>query len=497
MTEKTALSANNIHKYFAGVHALDDVSVAFQTGSVHCLAGENGSGKSTLIKVVSGVEVPDEGSITLWDSTHASVTPRLAIKNGVQVIHQDLSLFSNLTLAENIAFGRLIAAGTLHFNQRKAKAIAAEACRRINIDLPLTRLAGEVSIAQRQLSAICRALVQDTRVLFMDEPTTALTKREVDSLLKVVEHLRDQGVSVVFVSHKFNEVLNFSDRITVLRSGRVVSEGPASDFSRASLSRAMTGHAVAMMSSRESPVERESVALSARNLGVEGKLFDVSLDLYHGEVLGITGLLGSGRDVIGEALFGISPVSSGEIRVDQQLQRINSVSDAIRAGIGYVPPDRLEEGLFLDQSIARNAVSAGTDLIPRSAGLIRMRSIAHIARRLVDDFAIKASSPRAAVRTLSGGNQQRIVLAKWFLRDLKVLILNGPTVGVDIGSKYEIMMLLRDLAGQGKGIIVISDDITELAQVADRVLLVSDGTITAELAGGEVTEESIEAELAM
>ncbi len=496
MVNGPVLSVDAIEKRFAGVHALDGVSLSLYPGRVHCLAGENGSGKSTLIKVISGVEVPDAGTITLAGRAFSALTPRLGIKGGIQVIYQDLSLFSNLSIAENIAIAPIIAKRRRWYSPRAARAIAGEIAARINVDLPFSTPAGEVPVAQRQLTAICRALAQDARVLFMDEPTTALTRREVDSLFATVRLLRHQGVAVVFVSHKFEEVLGIADEITVLRNGRVAAEGPAAEFDHASLSEAMTGRRITALERPQTAETAPRAALSAEHIAVGSALKDVSLTLGYREILGITGLLGSGRDAIAEALFGVHPITSGEIRIDGEPCRIRKVADAIRAGMGYVPADRLSEGLFLNHTVAQNVVSASTAEIPRTLGLVLRRSVNGIARRMIDAFGIKTPSPRVPVRTLSGGNQQRVVLAKWFVEKPRILILNGPTVGVDIGSKREIMALLRDLRAGGTAIIVISDDVPELAEIADRVILMRNGAIAVELRGPEIREARILSELA-
>ena len=496
MADEAILSVKGIEKRFAGVRALDGVSLSLYPGKVHCLAGENGSGKSTLIKTISGVEVPDAGTITLGGQTYQSLTPRIGIKGGIQVIYQDLSLFANLSIAENIAIAPIIARGGMRFSPGEARAIAEKVAARIHVDLPFSALAADVSIAQRQLTAICRALAQDARVLIMDEPTTALTRREVDSLFATVKLLRAQGVSVAFVSHKFEEILSISDEITVIRNGRVVADGPASGFDHASLSEAMTGQKVNALERRGPDETVARVALRADRIGVEGLLEDVSLSLNHGEILGVTGLLGSGREAVAEALFGIHPITSGQISIDDQPCAIRQVSDAIAHGIGYVPGDRLSEGLFLNHSVAQNVIAASTDKIPLTMGLVLKRSVSAIARRMIKAFGIKTPSDSVAVRTLSGGNQQRVVLAKWFVDKPRILILNGPTVGVDIGSKREITSLLRDLSADGTAIIVISDDVPELAEISDRIIVMRNGAVASELQGADISEARILQELA-
>lgn len=495
MSENAILRVDGISKRFGGVQALDDVSVQIRAGSVHCLAGENGSGKSTLIKVISGVEVPDSGTITLAGRVHHSLKPRTAIHEGIQIIYQDLSLFPNITVAENIALAPMLATGRQGFSSRRAHQIARTAMERIDVDVPLDTMVADLRIAQRQITAICRALAQDARILFMDEPTTALTRREVASLFRTVELLRDQGVAVVFVSHKFNEVLSISNEITVLRNGRVVAAGGASDFDRASLSTAMTGQEVTLLEHRSEDREPGPVVLETRDLSSGSDFRDVSLQVRQGEILGLTGLLGSGRESVAETIFGLQPTTSGSILVEGREVAIDSIDDAIAAGIAYVPGDRLTEGLFLDHSVGQNVVAASLDSIPRSLGVITKRATTVIAERMVKSLGIKTPDTVTPVRNLSGGNQQRVVLAKWLARQPKLLMLNGPTVGVDIGSKREIMTLLRALGDNGAAVIVISDDVSELAQVCDRILVMRAGTIATELRGPEVEEDRIMSEL--
>lgn len=494
--DELLLHVDGVRKRFGGVQALDGVSFDVYAGQVHCLAGENGSGKSTLIKIVSGAETADEGTITVLGHTRRIVTPRAAIRDGVQVIYQDLSMFPNLTVAENIALGPAIASGKQSFSMKRARTVATAAMGQIGVSLPLDVPVEELTIAQRQLTAICRALAQDARILFMDEPTTALTWREVSSLFDVVRRLSANGVGVVVVSHKFNEVLTISDEITVLRNGRVTAQGPTGDFDRSSLSTAMTGSEVTVLEKRGAAEGAAAPpVLEVHDLNSAGALHDVSFSLGRGEILGLTGLLGSGREAIAEALFGMRSIDSGRVVVDGTQRRIGSVTDAIDAGIGYVPGDRLTEGLFLEHSVAQNVVAADIGGISRKRGLVTPAAAREIGADLVRQLDIKTPSPDTPVRNLSGGNQQRVVLAKWLRRQPHVLMLNGPTVGVDIGSKREILTILRKLSDGGAGIIVISDDVPELVEVCDRILITRGGRIATELRGTDIEEERVVSEL--
>lgn len=490
------LTARAISKRFGGVAALEDVSLEIRPGEVHCVAGENGSGKSTLIKIISGVLTPDSGTIEVAGSTYRHLTPRQAIGAGIEVIFQDFSLFPSLTVAENIAVSSLIAHGRLVVRPAALRDIARAVVEQIGVTLDLDARVEELSVADRQLTAICRALAQDARIIFMDEPTTALTWREVRALFGIVEALRERGVALVFVSHKIEEVLRISQRITVLRNGKVVVSGRSSDFDRPALIRAMTGRTLSDLKPSKTEWARERPLLEVEGLTLHGYFEDVTFDVRPGEVLGVTGLLGSGRTEIAEALFGVRPADSGAVRVDGRTIALRSVRDAVRAGIGYVPSDRLNEGLFLEQSIARNVIAGSLDRLVGRLNLLRQSAADGLADTSLANLHVKMASSRALVRSLSGGNQQRVVLAKWLARSPHVLILNGPTVGVDVGSKHEILEMLRVKSREGMGIIVISDDVPELLEVCHRVLVVRVGRLAAELTGERLTEQRILEELA-
>jgi simple sugar transport system ATP-binding protein len=495
-TSAPLLAARHLSKRFGGVQALDDVTLEVRAGDVHCLAGENGCGKSTLIKIISGAETPDAGTIDIAGTTHDRMSPAEALHSGVQVIYQDFSLFPNLTVAENIALAPLIAQKHKLVKPAALRRRAAEVVAELGVDLDLDARVEDLTVADRQLTAICRALAGQARVIFMDEPTTALTQREVRALFRVVATLRERGVAMVFVSHKLDEVLEVSQHVTVMRNGRVVARGPVEEFDRASLSHAMTGRDV--RDSRDVPEFDASASpvLRVEGLGLDDAFEDVSFDLRPGEVLGITGLLGSGRTEIAEALFGVVPAQRGRVEVDRAQVRIQDVADAVAAGIGYVPSDRLTQGLFLDQSIADNVVAGSLDLHRARLGLLDRTRLRTTISTFFSALRIKAASVDAPIRSLSGGNQQRVVLAKWLARDPQVLILNSPTVGVDVGSKEEILDILRREAARGKGIVVISDDVPELVSVCHRVLVVHQGRIRTAIEGAQVTEQEILAGLA-
>jgi simple sugar transport system ATP-binding protein len=362
----------------------------------------------------------------------------------------------------------------------------------LNLDEDVERL----SVADKQLTAICRALVNDARVIIMDEPTTALTHSEIARLFAVVRTLQQRGVALVFVSHKLEEALEVSQDLTILRSGRNVVSGPTSDFDRRSLIRHMTGRDVNETRLVTRPRLDEDPVLIVDSLTLHGAFHNVSFNLHRGEILGITGLLGSGRSEIAESLFGVLPADSGTVTVNGKAVRLRSIDDAIRAGIGYVPEDRLSQGLFLEKPIADNIIAGSVDKHLKGKTLIDTKKVARTIKRLFDQLRIKAPNVAAPVRSLSGGNAQRVVLAKWLANRPAILMLNGPTVGVDVGSKEEILVVLREQADNGMGVIVISDDVPELVSVCNRVLIVRQGAVVDELSGENIQPGIIEERMA-
>jgi len=492
---KPVVAAQKISKHFGGVQALQDVSLTLYPGQVRSLVGENGSGKSTLIKIIAGVHQPDSGHIVLNGTPCKHLRPRQAVRAGVQVIYQDFSLFVNLTVAENLALNTQIQSGRRFVNWRQIRRIAAEALAKVGHDIDLGKSVGELTVAEKQLIAIAKALLHNARVIVMDEPTTALTKREVAALFRVIDDLRAKGLSILFVSHKLQEVLEISDTITILRNGRKAAEGDVSQFSRDDLVFHMTGRRV----ETGTPPARSgasAVLFEVRNLTRTDAFEQISFDVHRGEILGITGLLGSGRAELALALFGLESVDSGTICLEGRDIRLGNVSEAVRAGLACVPEDRTLEGLFPPQSIERNIAIAGLESFANRIGWLRRRSLRASANRWMKDLSIRAPSRQTAVENLSGGNQQKVVLGKWLAAHTKLLILNGPTVGVDIGAKVDVHERIRALAEQGLGAILISDDLPELLSLCRRVLLMSRGRIVKELTSDSLDHDALAAELA-
>ena len=485
----------NIVKSFGGAKALAGVSLSVKSGQVHCIAGENGSGKSTLIKIMSGVHAPDSGLIRLGEKTFNALSPREAVREGVQVIFQDFSLLPNLTVAENIALPTYISKNSRFLSKKESKEIAQTALELIGIDIDINAPVAEISIASKQLIAIARATNLGVKMLFMDEPTTALTRKEIKRLFEVVEQIKARGVATVFVSHKIDEIQEICNTISVLRNGELVADGLMKDFKRDAISEAMTG--INISESRIAPALKPSTTkvIEVKKLSTKPTFSDVSFSIAPGEILGITGLLGSGRTELAEAIFGQYPLDSGEIIVEGKSMRLNSSSAAIKAGIGYVPPDRLTQGLFLDQSIVRNLVAVGIDQYQGRGGILAKSRLYEAGEKWIKDLRIKTKNSQNPVTSLSGGNQQRVVLAKWLAMNPHLMILNGPTVGVDIGSKREILEIIRDRAQEGMAFLVVSDDIPELIQICHRVLVIKNGLVSKEFSESELDENVLYKEL--
>lgn len=490
MSSDTVIAVRGLSKSFAGVQALDDINLDISAGEIHCLAGENGSGKSTLIKIISGVYSPDSGTIEMGGKTYSKLTPIEAIMGGVQVIYQDFSVFPNLSVMENLALNTELADKRKIVNWRRFRSIAEEAISKIDFVVDLDARVGDLSVADKQLVAISRALMTDTKLIIMDEPTTALTGREVDALFRVILDLQSRGIAILFVSHKLGEVFEISERFTIIRNGQQVITSLPEDLDHKKFAHYMTGREFEELEFGEDEEIGEPV-LEVEGLGLSRAFKDVSFTLHKGEILGITGLLGSGRTELALSLFGVFPAEEGTIRVGGKEVRLGSIADAMDNGIGYVPEDRLSEGLALERSIGDNIVVSEIDNMVTGLGLLDSDKRRAEVQRWVEELRIATPNPDNPVNTLSGGNQQRVVLAKWLATNPDILILNGPTVGVDIGSKQEIHLILQELAKSGMGIIVISDDIPELRQTCRRVLLLTEGRIDTEVDPRTKTEDEL------
>ncbi|MEG0778567.1 MAG: sugar ABC transporter ATP-binding protein [Oscillospiraceae bacterium] len=478
-------------KSFGGVHALKGVDLEIKEGETHCLAGENGCGKSTIIKIISGFYQPDEGSIEIDGKGFPVMTPTQAIKAGIQVIYQDFSIFPNLTVAENLAINQVVAGKKFFVNKREFKKIAQEAVKKIDFDVDLDALVETLPVADKQLIAISRALLDNAKLIIMDEPTTALTKKEVSRLFDIIEKLKKNGVTILFVSHKLDEVFEISDTITIIRNGENVITCPTSEMTEEKFTYYMTGRKFDASGAKDASMKEGSeIVLETKGLCSEG-FEDVSFTLRQGEILGITGPLGSGRTELSLTLFGLQKPSAGQILLAGKEVKIDSVVAAQKLGIGLVPEDRLTEGLFLPQSIVNNITVSKLEDMCLKVGVLDSKKIEAESLQWVENIGIMTSDHKLPVQTLSGGNQQKVVLARWLATKPKILILNGPTVGVDIGAKYDIHNLLKKLASQGMAIIVVSDDAGEILSTCDKAIVMQGGVITEQLEGTGLNKNAL------
>ena len=485
------LEARRVSKAYEGVQALNDVSLSIGRGQVRCLVGENGSGKSTLIKCIGGVVTPDSGQIVINGRVHEHLQAIDAIREGIQIIYQDLSLYPNVTVAENISLNQFVERRAAVVNWREVRAVAAHGLAAIEEEIALDELVQNLSVAKRQIVAIARSLTQGAKLIIMDEPTSAITRKDVDHLFTVIGRLKAKGISTLFISHKLNEVFEIADEVTIIRDGRKVGDYPAAELDDRKLTLLMTGRTIEYSPYRVPPETRRAAPLlEVRHLRRRGHFQDVSFSLWPGEILGLTGLIGSGRTELALALFGLNEPDSGEILLEGRPVRVRSPRDAVKLGIGYLPEDRLTQGLFIGQSIGDNII---VTVLTKLLGFLRLLDPGKI-RSTQDgwlaDLKIKAPSARVRAWSLSGGNQQRVVLAKWLATKPKVFILDGPTIGIDIASKSTIHEIIRSLAGRGIAIVVISDEIPEILHNCNRVLVMRGGSLEKEIEDAAAVQEA-------
>lgn len=488
------LSASNISKSFIGVRALNNIDITINAGEIHCLAGENGCGKSTLVKCISGVYTPDEGTIQIEGQTCGSMTPIEAMNHGIQVIYQDLSLFQHMTVAENIAISKLKFENTKIINWKTIKAIAKEQLDKIGVTMDLDETVGEISMANKQMVAICRALAQNAKILFMDEPTTALTKTEVSHLMKVMLELKKKGLAIVFISHKLDEVFEVADKITIFRNGNKIGDFNSSDLDEKSLSYYMTGREIEYPRYHRTYKDNTPI-LSVEHLTRKGQYEDMSLTVRPGDIIGLTGLLGSGRTELAMSLFGLNKTQEGVIKVNGKEVDINSPMVAKKYGIALLPEDRSREGLFIERKIKENISAPIIDTICKK-GIVNRKKENEIAEKYVEELKVRTPSIETVVGTLSGGNQQKVVISKWIATSPKVFIMDTPTVGIDIGSKAEIYEQIHKFADEGMAIILISDEIQEVMANCNRVLVMAHGKCVVELSEEDLMQEGADKHLA-
>lgn len=489
------LEARAITRRYPGTIALDAVNFRVYRNQVNVLIGENGAGKSTLMRVLAGIETPDEGELLLEGAPIAMRSPRDAAKHGIAIVHQELAVLPNLDLAENIFAGReAVKAGVL-LDRATEERRSTEALRRLRKPMDVRSAAGHLSLGCRQIVEVARTLDQDARILILDEPTSALSNAEAESLFAIIGELKRTGVTIIYISHRLHELLHLGDRFTVLRSGRVVGEAPRADVTRQWIVERMSGRdtsdiAVPADGNADAPellrVEGLTLAETTEDQTEQPRIDHVSFTMCKGEVLGIYGLLGSGRTELLEALAGSRAVAAGAIRLNDVQLRLACVADAVKAGIVLVPEDRQRDGLIPELSIRENiALAAG-----RGFFLNRRRETAD-ARRLARELNIAAADLELPVTALSGGNQQKVLIARCLMKSPSLLLLDEPTRGVDVGAKVEIYSILRRLAAQGIGVLFTSSEIEEMQALADRALVLCQGRITAQFHRSECTDEAL------
>lgn len=484
------LLAESIAKSFASVHALKGVSFDLFGGEVHALVGENGAGKSTLIKIMAGTVTSDSGSLTIAGRVVTHNHPSLARSLGIAAIYQQPALFPHLTVSENIAIALESGGPWRRVDWKKRRDHARELLKRAGSSMNPERLAGTLSMPEQQLVEIAKAIGAKAKILIMDEPTASLSDREVDHLFRVITELRGQGVGIIYISHRLEEVSAIADRITVLRDGKTIATRDAREFDRAELIELMVGRSITAVFPKR-PVKQGEVVLELRNFSSRAAgVKDVSFAVRRGEILGIAGLVGSGRTQLAESIFGLTPGDSGEVRVEGRRVHISSPADAVGCGIGYVPEDRRQHGVQLEMPVATNMSLANLKAISRER-LIDPGAELRLAERFIGQLRIKTPSAYAAASALSGGNQQKVALSRWLATDPKVLILDEPTQGVDVGAKSEIHKLMVDLAERGLAIVMISSELPEILGMSDRIVVMHAGTVSGILPRDQATQKKV------
>ncbi|HTQ11186.1 MAG TPA: sugar ABC transporter ATP-binding protein [Fimbriimonadaceae bacterium] len=481
------LQLNNISKRFPGVVALDDVTVAVERGSCHALMGENGAGKSTLGKIVAGIYRADEGKVILDGKEVAFSDPGQALDAGIGMVHQELLFCENLTVAENLALGHMPHTGPfVNFSEMRAEAKAALA--RFGADISPDRRLGDLPISRQQTVQIASALARGAKILIFDEPTSSLSHSESERLFEVIEQLKKDGVTCIYVSHRLNEVFRLSDTVTVLKDGKHVVTRPTKEFTEETLVQSMIGRDLDLAT--RSQANPGQVMLKVEGLSSEGKFSDVSLEVREGEIVGISGLVGSGRTEVLESIFGLDPNAYGRIEVIGKQVRIRDPRMALRLGLGLVPEDRKRHGLILSMRVRENMTLT---ILRRLAafGFVKQRQERKQAKTYFDRLHVRAPSMEAATSGLSGGNQQKLVIAKWVAADCKVLMVDEPTRGVDVGAKQEIHDILREMAKEGRAVLVVSSELPEMLAIATRILVMRLGKIVGEVDRDDADEEKL------
>ena len=487
------LVLKDICKSFPGVKALDNVSFSVRRGEIHALLGENGAGKSTLIKIISGVYVKDSGELWYDGKEYGDSSTGQMLQSGVSTVHQELKMVETLSVAENIFLGHLLtkksAIGRIADKKEMARR-AQELVDSMGVNIDANDILGDLSVAKKQIVEICKALNRDAKLIIMDEPSATLTEAEIDILFSAIKKLRDNKVTTIYISHRLEEIFELADRLTVLRDGKSIITGDVSDFDRNKLIHYMVGREIENIYPAKSKNRKEKM-LEVSSLNTKGVLSDIGFSLYRGEILGITGLVGSGRSEVLRSIFGADRYDSGVIEIDDMAVSKHSVPKAIKNSIGFVPEERKVEGFVHEFSVSRNLTLVGIDRIVKNTFLNRKKET-DAANKYIEMLRIATPGPGTLIKNLSGGNQQKVVIAKWLFIDSDIILLDEPTRGIDVGAKQEIYRILVDLAEQGKAILMVSSELPEILGICNRILVMHDGRITAEYSEDDnVTQEQI------
>ena len=482
------IKMQNITKSFGANNVLTGIDIEIKSGEVHALMGENGAGKSTLMNILTGLFPANEGEIFIDDKKTVYTNPQEAEINGISFIHQEMNTWPDMTVLENLFLGREIKGKMRILNTKEMRKRAKEAFERLGVDIPLDVNINTLSVGQQQMIEVTKSLLSQLKILIMDEPTAALTERETESLFSVIAQLKSQGVGIVYISHRMEEIFKITDCVTVMRDGLIVDTVPTKDTNVDELVKKMVGREISDYYP-EKTAKIGDIVFEAANLS-GGAFQDVSFSVRSGEILGFSGLMGAGRTEVMRAIFGIDPLKSGTIKLNGQTIKISNPADAIHLGIGFLTEDRKEEGLILDFSLADNMTLPSTKDFVQGVLFDDKKADAFV-NDLIEKLLIKTMGAHIAVSSLSGGNQQKVVLAKWIGITPKVLILDEPTRGVDVGAKREIYQLINELAARGVPIIMVSSDLPEILGVSDRVAVMHEGKLTGFLTRGEITQEKV------
>ena len=485
------LEISNVSKTFPGVKALDKVRFDICPGEVHALVGENGAGKSTLIKILSGVQPPDDGAKIVIEGQETVLhDPMDAIKKGISVIYQDFSLFTNLTVAENIGINEIIEKNQKILHWQEVNAKAEKALSFLKSDINPRTIVGNLSVAKQQMVAIATAVAQEAKMIIMDEPTSALSKKEVERLYEIIEDLKAQNIAIMFVGHKMEELFHVADRFTIFRDGQYVDTVNAKEVTESDLVAMMVGRKIEGKSYANLEEKGEEV-LTVKGLSKKGNFKDINFTVRKGEVLGVTGLVGAGRSETAQAIFGLTSIDSGQVFIEGKEVHIKSPADALKMGIAYVPESRQTQGLVLPKTIRENILLPQLDKYANKLGILNNKEMEDATNKWIEMLDVRPNNPDLTAMSLSGGNQQKVVLAKWISTQAKVLIVDEPTNGVDIGAKDEIHKILRNLAKEGMAVIVISSELPEILTVSDRIMVMRRGRVSGFLDNKDLTQEMI------